>query len=265
MNPFIRLFCCVLLFSFNIAFAQSSNNTDTVIRVSFNTSANNKIKKPKKKSDEENIIKITPLGFVSGIVPVYYEKVINEFFTLQGGIGITSRNYIRSAFQEAGETAIKIDYPWIDDNQYLDEADAPITFTHRTAKIGYAISLEPRLYFDSEAPDGSYFGVSYDFYRYNFNIPAIISTTTGSYVHKGGLQKEHENISDLMAVFGYHSIYERLTLDFSLGLGLRNVKGSKYYYATDLYTSTNPPLEGFARYKQSIFNFNIGLKIGYHF
>lgn len=76
------------------------------------------------------------------------------------------------------------------------------------------------------------------------------------------MKKEHENIGDLMAVFGYHDIYDRLTTDYSIGIGIRNVSGIKYYYGIN---SIDPPMEGFAPYKQSILNVNIGLKIGYHF
>jgi hypothetical protein len=245
--------------------AQQNNSTDSTIRIVFGSKEKNQtsIKKKRKKIGEDNIIKIAPLGFVSGAIPVYYEKVINDFFTVQGGIGITSRNYIRSAFQEAGESGIQIKYPWGDDFQFTDQADAPLTFENRIAKTGFAFSVEPRLYFDSETPDGSYFGVSYNFYRYNFNIPGIIyNSTTGSYSHNGDIKKEHENIGDLMAVFGYHDIYDRLTTDYSVGFGIRNVSGIKYYYGSN---SIDPAQEGIAPYKQNIFNVNIGLKIGYHF
>ncbi len=258
----------LLLFSFaTICFAQK----DTTIIVNLpNKKYNNKHKKA---TGEENILKIAPLGFTSGTFPVYYERIINDFLTVQAGIGATSRNYIRTAIQQSVDD-IKPNYPW-GESALIDRADNALVMTNRKPALGYMLSVQPRLYFESDPPDGGYLGISCDFYRYNFAIPGLVNTNTDptaspNYQYKGIKNKEHENISDFMVCFGYQDVYDRLSLDYSMGLGIRNVKGSKYYYAED-YINTPPGpgpiniIEGFAPYKQSLFNFNIGIKVGYHF
>ena len=262
-NLFRILFIFVLLSPFYIK-AQTTQSTDSVIRISFRSTEKQQVnKKKKRKSDEENIIKIAPLDFISGNVPVLYEKVINDFFTIQGGIGITSKNYIRSAFQEVNDNFV-VNYPWIDETQYLDVADKALTFNNRVAKTGYAFSLEPRFYFESDAPEDGYFGISYGYYKYKFAVPGIVALSSSEFVHKGSMKNEYENISDLSAVFGYQNVNDRLTVDYSFGIGIRNVKGVKYCYGQDLSGNSNN-IEGFGKYKQSLINMSIGLKVGYHF
>lgn len=249
-----------------ISFAQS-NSKDTVIRIQLEDSKYNKHKK--KLSTEKNILKFSPLGFITGAFPVYYERVVNDFFSVQTSLGLTNRNYMRSIIQQASENNnINFNYPWDPNAPITDQTEDSYYFQYRSAAPGFMFTVQPRLYFESDAPDGAYLGVSYDFYRYNFKTPKMrYDSFSQSFNQRGGaLLNEHENISDLMATFGYHDVYDRLSVDYSFGLGIRNVRGVKYYYAIeDFGNPTITPLEGFATYKQTTFNFNIGIKVGYHF
>ena len=245
--------------------AQDKQKKDTTIVV--NLGHKQYDKNHKKPTGEENTIKIAPLGFTSGTFPVYYERIINDFLTVQAGIGATSRNYIRTSIQSVDD--IVPTYPW-SDNLFTDKVEPALDMTNRKPVLGYMLSVQPRLYFESDPPDGGYLGISCDFYRYNFAIPGLVNTNTDStaspnYQYKGLKNKEHENISDFMVCFGYQDVYDRLSLDYSMGLGIRNVKGTKYYYAEDNSTTPATIIEGLAPYKQSLFNFNIGIKVGYHF
>lgn len=222
-------------------------------------------KKHKKPTGEENTIKIAPLGFVSGTFPVYYERVISDFFTVQGGVGITSRNYVRNTFQSIDP--ITPIYPWSNNYSLSDLADNTLEMGNRKPNLGFLLSVQPRIYFNSEAPDESFMSISYDFYRYNFSIPGIVyNSNLNEYKHTGSNKKEHENISDLMVGFGYQDVYDRLSIEYSTSIGIRNVKGSKYVYATGTDNSGNPiTFDDFAPYKQTLFNYNIGIRVGYHF
>jgi hypothetical protein len=224
----------------------------------------------KKASTEKNIIKFSPLGFLTGSFPIYYERVVNDFFTVQTGLGFTSRNYIRSIIQQASENNnIKYNYPWDPSSPITDLTEDSYYFQYRTATPGFILSIQPRLYFESDAPDGAYLGISYDFLRYNFKTTGMRDDpfNIGSTTQVGGpVKKEHENISDLMATFGYHDVYDHLSIDYSVGMGIRNVRGIKYYYGIENFgTPPITPIEGFADYKQTTFNFNLGIKVGYHF
>ena len=70
-------------------------DSSTVIIFSQSTKPTKVTDKLHKKAGEDNIIKIAPLGFISGTFPVYYERAFTDYFSLQGGIGLTNRNYYR--------------------------------------------------------------------------------------------------------------------------------------------------------------------------
>lgn len=214
----------------------------------------------KKGSSESNVIKIAPLGFINGTFPLYYERRLADFFTLQVGGGLTSRNYMRGVWVDGLSEIAETKYPW-DADGYGDEADPLYDFSNRTARLGHLFSVEPRLYFESEAPEGLYLGLGYNKMRYNFQIPALVSTSNGNREHKGKPVDEYENVSDMMANFGGQSIYDRLSFEYAVGIGLRNVRGSKYAR----YQDGNSYVEGPTAYKDSKINFTIGLRVGYHF
>lgn len=253
------IFTLLLLSFTTFCFAQK----DTSIIVNLpNKKYNNKHKKP---SDEENTIKIAPLGFTTGIFPVYYERVINDFFSVQGGIGLTGRNHLRNAFQSIDP--ITPTYPWATTYSLNDISDPTLQIGNRKANMGFLLSAQPRIYFDSEAPEEAFMGISYEFFRYNFSIPGMVyNSNLSEFQHIGSKKKEHENISDLMVLFGYQSVFERLSVEYSTAVGIRNVKGTKYVFGTG-YDNSGSPItqEGLAPYKQTLFNYNLGIRVGYHF
>jgi len=263
----------ILLMSIPVFAIAQSNTKDTVIRITLDNGKNDKHKK--KASTEKNIIKFAPLGFLTGTFPVYYEHVVSNFFSVQTGLGFTSRNYVRSFIQKTSQDAsdnsnLNINYPWDPIEPISDLSEKSYNFQYRSTKPGFMFSVQPRLYFENDAPDGVYMGVSYDFYRYNFNTSGMRRVDTinnRNVTQRGGpLKKEFENISDFMVTFGYHDVYDHLSVDYSIGMGIRNVSGIKYFYAIEDYG--NPPitpLQGITDYKQTAFNFNLGIKIGYHY
>ena len=180
--------------------------------------------------------------------------------TVQAAFGLTGKNYSRNSIQNGGSIGATQQYAWTAD--YTDASSAPYDFNYRTATIGTMFSIQPRFYFDSEAPEGSYCGLSFDYYRYNYSIPRIIGTPS-NYTQTGSPQSEYDQISDFMALFGNQSIYDKLTFDYYIALGLRGVKGSRYAAGTS--GNSNTILESTSTIKQNILNFNIGIKVGYHF
>ncbi len=220
--------------------------------------------KPSKQAGQNNIIKIAPLGFLSGTFPLLYERKINDFFSVVVGGGLTGKDYSRSIVVQ-NENNVKLQYPGADTG-YNDISEALYSFNIRTPTTGYMFSVQPRVYFKSEALKGSFMGISYDHYTYNFNIPAVIATTISpaegpSYSQTGPIQQEHENITDYMVHFGYQNIYDRLTYENSFDIGMRNVSGIKY-----VASSNNGIIKGgFASYKEAIININFGIKVGFHF
>lgn len=245
-----------------MAFAQETSKKENKIDDDYNPGV--------KVTEKNNVLKFAPLSFISGNFPLLYERRLGNSFSLQLGGGVTHRNYARSIFANISDP--KINYPYEPTYSLYDRADVIYDFNNRSAKLGYSFSIQPKLYFNNKAPEGTYISMSYDFYRYNFAIPGMIRDSIGgpnptiSYRHKGAMKKEYENISDMMVYFGYQDFYDQLTVDYIIGIGIRNVVGSKYYFLTD---DTNFPTvttyEGNASYKLATANFNIGVRIGYHF
>jgi len=254
----------ILFIAFMPLFALAQENPKKETKIDDNYNPGVKV------NGKKNVIKFAPLSFISGNFPLMYERRIGKFFSVQLAAGATHRNYSRSVFATISDP--KINYPYDLAYNFYDRTDMIYDFNTRDAKLGYSFSVQPKLYFNNKAPEGAYLSMSYDFYRYNFAIPGIVRDSIGganpiiSYRHKGAIKKEHENISDMMVYFGYQDFYDQLTVDYVIGIGIRSVVGSKYYYLTD---ETNYPVvntyEGNASYKQSTANFNIGVRIGYHF
>lgn len=252
--------------------AQSSKKArkDSTVVIIFNNNSGKDEEEKKKSSGEDNIVKIAPLGFINGTFPVYFERRINDFFTVQAGLGLTSRNYLRSWIRQAANVDFgtndneykEMTYPWEVTSGLYDEADRTFDFTHRKAGIGFMASVQPRFYFESDAPDGAFLGLSLDYGRYNFSIPGmLLNPATSSWEHIGSAKKEYENLTDFMVYWGYQSVFDKLTVEYTTGIGFRSVSGSKYAFSS----GSGAPVEGFATYKQGTFNFNIGIKVGYHF
>jgi len=245
--------------------AQSpKNRKDSTVVVIFNENKDANGNSKSKKTGESNIVKIAPLGFISGTFPLYFERRINNFLTVQVGGGLTSRNYVRGIIQKESSISEIAEYPWGENSQFNDAAEPFFGFKKRKPAMGYMFSIQPRLYFESDAPDGSFLAISYDYYHYATTIAGLKVNSNNEVVHTGENKSEYENLSDIMVHFGYQYIYDRLTLEYTTGIGLRNSKGSKYAANFD-YNTNSVNNEGFASYQQTAFNFSIGLKVGYHF
>lgn len=250
----------LLIFLTPKSMAQSKRNDSSVV-VIFNDSK----PRPKKKSfGDENIIKIAPLGIINGTFPIFYERKLTNFLSIQVGGGLTSKNLVRSLVLKDGNSSLKFTYPTLGgSNSYYDEVERLFEFDKRSAGIGYCFSVQPRFYLEDDAPDGSYLGISYEYYRYNFSIPGVSQGATfGELNYNGPTQNEYENISDYMVQFGRQNVYDRLTLDWATGIGIRNAKGIKYVATS---AGPNPVESGFATFTQTAFNYQINLRLGYHF
>ncbi len=196
-----------------------------------------------------------------------YERRITDFFTMQVGAGLTHRNYARTLIQKAinenDNGNLKFKNESDREIMYNLQSEQPFEFNLRSAKLGYMFSIQPRLYFESEAPEGFFLGASFDYMRYNFEIPSVTSSSNGSIQQTGPSVKEYENVKDFMIKFGSQQVFDKLTLEATSEVGLRNVSGATYIAGRDYNSSTIKT--SLAPYTQSRLNFNFGFKVGYHF
>ncbi len=259
---FPSLLCSCLLAYLNPVAAQTKKQTkDSSVVIIFQESSSPSTSgKHKKGSSENNVIKVAPLGFLSGTFPLLYERRISDFFTIQAGGGLTNKNYVRALWLKASDEFSDSKYSW-NNGSYSDEADELYNFNSRTAQMGYMYTIEPRIYFESEAPEGSFLGLAYNYTRYNFQIPTLSKTGSYEYEHNGSPVKEYENITDYLVHFGGQQLFDRISLEYSTAVGLRKISGSKYV----AYDDGIKLKDGLNTYNDKKITFAIGFKVGYHF
>ena len=117
-------------------------------------------------SGENNIIKVAPLGFISGKIPVSYERRITDLLSIQLTGGLTSKNYTNAwwfnTIDDIEERELKFENFPLPDN-VDDQTDPTFDYTNRKAVLGYMFSFQPRLYFENEGLEDSFIGLSTDF------------------------------------------------------------------------------------------------------
>ena len=262
----LKLVLIMLIISINILNAQKKKqvekDTSTTIIIFNHSSSISSPTKKKKYLGESNIIKIAPLGFVSGVIPVYYERKLTDMISIQAGAGLTMRNYLRSLM-------VKSDLGTIDitNNSQTNDIAAPYyEFTYRKATTGFMYAIQPRVYFDDEGLEGTFIGLSYTNSKFNFNSQGVTSYNLGTAVFNNNMHAEYETLSDIFVTIGSQSLMDKLTTEWTLEFGVRNIKGSKYVaypkYDNNGNTTVSDGMKDYA--KANVF-FNIGFKVGLHF
>jgi hypothetical protein len=214
-------------------------------------------------SSPSNIIKISPLSFIVGVIPIYYERAITNTFAIQAGLGITTKNYIRTAFLSAQRSNLgTVKTKWSDgtDNTY----SSLTTFDgndYRANKIGYFFAAEPRVYLNDEGLEGGFIGFSMSRANYKFTHTRI---NPGSNVLTFGSNtfSEYENINDFLVTFGSQTLYDKVSLEYNAGVGLRTIEGKYYAYGND---NSGKFIEGESTNKRTGISVSLTLKLGYHF
>ena len=247
---------------------KKSLSTDSTTVITFHhadgTITNNKSKPnivKHLKHGEINIIKTAPLGFMSGVIPFYYEREIKEYLSLQCGIGFTTRNFSREIIQTANSS---LDFY----NSKLNAADIASSyynFDNRTAGLGFMYSIQPRFYFKSDGLHGGFLGISFNNARFNFNSNDVAGYNGTKVIFGNDKHAEYENIKDFFVDWGHQYLFDKLSFEYTVELGARNVSGSKYV-AYAIGSGSNYTIQdGMKDYSVNNLFFNIGLKLGYHF
>ena len=249
----------MILMVINVSAQKKKHYRDSTTTIVFSQSSTPLNKNKTKSYSGVNVLKIAPIGILSGAFPVYYERGFGNYFSLQAGVGITGRNYFREIVK---------DYKHIDftTNNSYDVADGLYTFDHRTAKPGFMFSIQPRYYEDGEGIEGYFGGLGFNSSTFNFDHQQVMSVANDIAVYGGGTaQSESEHIKDIFFVSGYQTLENKVSFEVTAEMGLRLVSGTKYVAYPNSFSSTATVTEGFKDYSQTLFYYNIGLKIGYHF
>lgn len=225
------------------------------------------IKKVKgKRSSERSIIKIAPLGFIEGSIPVFFEREINQTFSIQVGVGVTTRNYLKEWANNLALREIEISKTfWNSEftNSHTENNNPINDFTNRKASLGYFISIQPRVYIESEGMGGGFLGIGLERARYNFSSAKI---NTGNGPQSGEVNtdyfKEYDNISEISVNLGSQYLYHRISMEYAVMVAIRNTKGKRYAYG---YDDNGSYIDGYSEINQTTPALGLTFKVGYHF
>ena len=255
----------IVIVGVTICFAGQAQQNDSTVTIIFTGNhSNSKPKEEKvKKIPKFNILKLAPTGIFIGAIPIIYERKIIDNLSIQASVGLTNRNFIRGIFKR-NTNALNITFPWPANVTGSDMTDDIYKFDVRQPQTGTMYTIQPKFYFNEEAPEGFYLGFSLDHYNYKFSTPKCIPNASGYYVQKGELQNESESINDYMLHLGYQSISNNhIVFEASMAAGIRRVEGNKYVATIDY---NNNFYDGIATYReQGLLNLEFALRVGYAF
>lgn len=130
----------------------------------------------------KNLVKINPLLFFRGEIPIYYERAISHNLSLEAGLGVTLRNYLALSFTG-------------------DDADDFGAGTEIIPRLSFNVGF--RYYFtDDLEPQGAYGQVSFAHLNYTKDIRTKDSTGVVS----DNKLRDDRTYNDVRFLFGYQML-----------------------------------------------------------
>lgn len=224
----------------NAQISTDDNSTRTVTVISYDAKDYNK-----KKVENKNAFKVGILDVLYGHQSVYYERGFNKIFSLQVGFGIAHRN-----FYEDLSAMIRDDLNYYDANFERYSLDEITDYRDtRKVRLGYAVSLNPRVYTNGWGMEGFYVGPSIRYQQNNYK-----------YI-KGGLdENEFSKKFSIGFVIGGQSNNKPICVDYGIGIGYKKLSQSRYL--TGDYYDENSFKPGIYTFKSKGVNFEFYLNIG---
>lgn len=220
-----------------INFCYSQNNNTQIItfetqEVSSKTTSSG--------ADKKNSLGVGLLSWINGYVPIYFERELTPFLSIQTGVGATFRSFTNDLDQliwNDGNTSGKFDeyYPYIGLQQYSDVTDSYANYKYRKAGAGVYASFAPKFYPGSNGIDG--FSI-YPMLEYKlFTSKARLANTSASpnYVasqdvdvyRTNSYQKESFQVLDFtINIGGLYQTSNNFFVEWRFGAGLRDTWGS---------------------------------------
>lgn len=190
----------------------------------------------------KNVIKLNPLIFFRGEIPIYYERALSPRLSLEAGLGITLRNYLALSFTG-------------------DDADEFGKGTKIVPQPSFHIGFRYYLNDDLE-PQGPYLQPTYSHLRFTKEIQLKESTGfTENYL------TDDRVYNDLRLYFGYQMLSGNSNMLFDLYCGAAFRDRFNKKVVEDVTFSTGPPVYSYEvkESKNQTVAFFIGIKVGMGF
>lgn len=188
-----------------------------------------------------NVLKVNPLLFLRGEIPLYYERALSSRLSAELAVGITYRNYLNLSF--AG-----------------DDADDFGAGTHILAKPSFHIGARYYLRGDLE-PQGAYLQVEMAYLDYAKNIAQ--KDSTGQFNGKELLDERIYN--DVRAYFGYQWFAATSNWMFDLYCGAGYRHRDRTIVHEQLNIAENRWDYTIEKKRDNVPAFFVGVKVGYGF
>lgn len=213
------------------------------------------------------VIKSNPLSFLYGRQFFEAEYLLTDYFTIEGGVGLTfaplltgyesiySEFYYNIINDGNDCTSVNFDpqFDFCDQQLYSD-------FDIRNTNIGPWLSGALKFYVYNDALDGPYISLNLKYYRNNYEVLTVeedidFIRSTSNY------QKETVSNLDYTVRLGSQTIYNPLITDWFIGLGVRNINQNRldvgFDRGKDTWTNSSQST------KNSTFVVELGVRLGF--
>lgn len=204
-----------------IIFENDSSST-THVSSSVRTSNSNS---KKKRSFAKNNIKVGLFGAAYGQVPIYYERYIKDWLTIQAGLGLATRDFIGDLYLNRGIFTHRneVNTTWNGSNE-VDVSDDYSSYQYRKAGIGIYASIAPRFFVASDAFDGFYLSPVFEYALRNYKVQKV--DVNGERFSNDKMKEKMSNIYFSLNL-GWQNNFVPVTLDWSWNVGLWYYKATR--------------------------------------
>jgi hypothetical protein len=218
----------------------------------------------------DNIVKISPISFVFGYIPLEYERKISSNLSLQCVLGLAFQPISDNEFLKlVGPMNIYNDY-FYDISDPLDIPDAYPRFgndigiypsrsgnniKNRSKTPSISFGLSSRIYFDNAGMKGQYIAPTLRYGRDNLEVNVMDGFPT----QKESIQKTFFSVR-----YGYQSVLNKFILDSFVGFGIGSYILQRLDARYENLSRTNI-VYGSRSFKSDIFLIEIGTRVGFSF
>lgn len=161
---------------------------------------------------EKNVVKLSLFELASGDLPIYYERVLSDMFSVEASVGVTFGDYIGSMFSDVNSSPF---------DESID------------AKYGYSLSAAVRFY-PIAVLEEFYVSPEFKFRKYNWDREVYYAATPPTFQNPNPEHAIHmasESRSYVMPriTLGYAFFYDNnLIFDWQIGIGMNTPTKTAY-------------------------------------
>lgn len=220
----------------------------------------------------KNLIKWNYCLIGRGVLMFNYERHLSNKFTFEAGAGITYADFFFSSYYEIGNFTRSATNTTSNSSTgtITTKSLVPNPFENSAKRIGFAIELSPRFYFEKDEFQGLYISPYISYRKYNYSLTVEETNSTSYYTNSRTFDDLYYTFLDIGGKMGYQyyfSYNDSFYYDFYIGFAYRSA-----HVNTLQQTDTQGGYYGgssttYSEYLQSLglLHVMLGAKIGFAF